>query len=88
MDPVAAIGRHGGLATAELIALDPDLQLPATDQVEAHHAPPDLVPGAIGEEGFSGGQEFEALGDLGGAAAGHGDSRTELPALAAADPLD
>jgi hypothetical protein len=45
------------------------------------------VPGAIGEEGFSGGQEFEALGDLGGAAAGHGDNRTELPALAAADPL-
>ncbi len=86
MDPVAAIGCQGGQAAAELIALDADLQMPATDQVEAHHAPPDLVPGAIGEEGFTGSQEFEALGDLGGAAAGHSDGRTELPALAAADP--
>jgi hypothetical protein len=52
------------------VALDPDRDPPAAEQIQVHQPPPDLGPGTIGQERLSRQQPLDRGMDLGGRRAG------------------
>ena len=58
------------MADTKGIALDPDRNSPAAEQIQVHQPPPDLAPGAIRQEWFARQQPLDGRMNLGSACAG------------------
>ena len=58
------------MADTKGIALDPDRNSPAAEQIQVHQPPPDLAPGAIRQERLPRQQSLDGRMNLGSARAG------------------